>query len=173
VRHVRRGGRYLRVADPGWDDPLSGEHSRRNGGRWNPPGSFGVVYLNASRDVARAQVRHRLEPRGVRPEDLDPGAGPVLVRTELPDDRYVDAVTERGLVSLGLPAGYPLGANGDAVPHDVCRPIGRRAREAGERGIACRSAARTAPAGGEELAYFGRRRLRAEGIERFADWYWS
>jgi RES domain len=173
VRHVQRGGVYLRVANPGWDDPLSGEHSLRNGGRWNPPGSFGVVYLNASREVARAQVRHKLEPRGVRPEDLDPSAAPVLVRTKVPDDRYVDAVTDRGLASLGLPEGYPLGADGNIVPHGVCRPIGRRAREAEEHGIACRSAARTAPPGGEELAYFGPRRLRAEGEERFVDWYWS
>jgi RES domain len=173
VRHVARGDTYVRVVDPSWRDPLTPEHARRGGGRWNPPGAFGVTYLNASRSVARAQVRHKLEPRGIRPEDLDPAAGPVLVRTEVPQDRYVDAVTERGLAALGLPASYPLDADGRVVPQETCRPIGLRAQEAREPGIACRSAARTAPAGGEELAYFGRKRLRAASVERFADWYWS
>lgn len=173
MRHVSRDGRYLRVADPDWRDPLSGEHARRSGGRWNPPGSFGVVYLNASLDVARAQVRRKLEPRGIRPEDLVPDRGPVLVRTELPDDRYVDAVTDRGLASLGLPGNYPLDARGNVVPHATCQPLGQAAWDAGEPGIACRSAARTVPAGGEELAFFGRRRLRVQHSEQFPDWYWS
>jgi hypothetical protein len=173
VRRVTRGGRYLRVADPSWRYPLSGAHARRRGGRWNPPESFDAIYLNASREVARAQVRHRLEPRGIRPEDLDPGAGPLLVRTEAPDDRYVDAVTDRGLESLGLPASYPLDADGGVVPHETCQPIGWQVHEAGESGIVCRSAARTAPPGGEELAYFGRRHLRAEGVEQFVHWYWT
>jgi hypothetical protein len=63
------------------------------------PRRLGVVYLNASPGVARAQVRHKLEPRGIRPEDLAPGRGPVLVSTEVPRSRYVDAATDRGLVS--------------------------------------------------------------------------
>ena len=173
MRHLARGGSYLRVADPDWRDPLSPEHARHSGGRWNPPGRFGVTYLNASRSVARAQVRHRLEPRGIRPEDFDSGEGPVLVRTEVPEDRYVDAVTDRGLASLGLPESYPLDAGGSVVPHSSCQPIGKQAWSEGEPGIACRSAARTAPVGGEELVYFGHRPLRALGAERFADWYWS
>ena len=173
MRHVARGGRYLRIADPGWRDPLSGEHARRRGGRWNPPESFDVIYLNASPNVARAQVRHRLEPRGIRPEDLDPEQGPLLVHTDIPEDRYVDAVSDRGLAALGLPESYPLDVGGSAIPHGVCQPIGQKAWDAAEPGIACRSAARTAPSGGEELAYFARRPLPAQGAERFAEWYWS
>jgi hypothetical protein len=172
VRHVSRGGRYFRVADPDWADPLSPEYARRRGGGWNPPGSFGVVYLNGSVDVARAQVRQRLEPRGIRPEDLDPAQGPVLVETVLRDDDYVNAIGAAGLVALGLPTTYPLDDRGDVVPHRVCQSIGLRAWEAGERGIACRSAAATAPPEGEELAFFARRRLRARSTSRFADWYW-
>ena len=107
MRHVARGGRYLRLADPGWRDPLSGEHARRSGGRWNPPESFDVVYLNASPDVARAQVRHRLEPRGIRPEDLDPEQGPLLVHADVPKDSYVDATSDRGLAALGITSRFP------------------------------------------------------------------
>jgi hypothetical protein len=171
VRRVRRGGGYLRVADPSWPDPLSGEHSGTRGGRWNAPGAFGVVYLNASLEVARALVQSRLEDRGIRPEDVLPEAGPVLVHTTVPDDRYVNAVTDAGLRALGLPATYPLDGLGRITAHSVCQPIGHLAWDTGERGIACRSATRDAPAGGEELAYFGRISLRVEKSESFADWF--
>ena len=172
MRHVRRGGEYLRIADPAWSNPLSPEYARRRGGRWNPPGSFGVVYLNASMEVARAQLRHKLEPRGIRPEDLEPDHGPVLVHTEVPPDRYVDAISEEGLVALGLPSTYPLDDGGRPIQHAECQPIGQQAWDAGERGIACRSTAGTAPPDAEELAFFARQALKRRGTDRFVDWYW-
>lgn len=171
MRHLQRGGRYLRVADPGWREPLSSAYSKRAGGRWNPPGAFGAVYLNDSRSLARAQVRAKLEPRGIRPEDLDPGQGPVLVHTDVPEQAYVDALTDRGLASLGLPASYPLNEHGAPIPHSTCQPIGERAHAAGEAGIACRSAV-GAP-GEEELAYFGAKRLPLRKREPFAEWFWG
>jgi hypothetical protein len=171
MRHLTRGGRYLRVADPDWRNPLSPSYSKRRGGRWNAPGSFSVVYLNDSPALARAQVRAKLEPRGIRPEDLDPDRGPLLIHTDVPRLAYVDAVSERGLRSLGLPASYPLDANGETIPHGTCQPIGQRAREAGEPGIACRSA--VGAQGEEELAYFGKERLPLRGREGFAEWFWG
>ena len=171
MRHIRRDGPYLRVADPSWRDPLSGEHSRIHGGRWNAPGAFGVVYLNASLDVARALVRARLEDRAIRPEDILPEAGPVLVRTMVPDDTYVNAVTGAGLRSLHLPETYPLDGRGKTIAHRVCQPIGQLAWGAGERGIACRPATRGAPTRGEELAYFAPESLRVDEIEQFANWF--
>lgn len=173
MRHIRRGGPYLRVADPGWADPLSPAYARRRGGRWNPPGSFGAIYLNASLDMARAQVRHKLETRGIRPEDLARDRGPILVHTHVPADRYVDATTGAGLRSLGLPGTYSLDEQGRPIAHETCQPIGQRAWDGAEPGIACRSAVRIAPAGGEELAFFARRRrLRVDRIQAYADWYW-
>jgi hypothetical protein len=141
------------------------------GGRWNAPSAFGVVYLNALLDVARTQVRYRLEQRGIRPEDVLTEEGPVLVHTTVPDDDYVNAVTDAGLRALHLPATCPLDAQGHVIPHSVCQPIGQRAWDARERGIACRSVAVSAPAGGEELAYFGRRGLRVREAQLFTDWY--
>jgi hypothetical protein len=172
MRHRRRDGRHFRVAEPSWSDPLSGEHSRARGGRWNPPGTFGVVYLNATVEVARAQVRKRLGPLAIGPEDLDPDAAPILVETEVPTAAYVDAVTDAGLRSLGLPAGYPLEERGAEVGHETCRPLGVAARAAGEPGIAARSAAEV-PSPGEELAYFGPAKLRPRGRRRFAEWFWA
>ncbi|HTT95758.1 MAG TPA: RES family NAD+ phosphorylase [Solirubrobacterales bacterium] len=171
MRHARRGGSYLRVADPEWSDPLSGEYSRVRGGRWNPPEGFDVVYLNADVDVARAQVRRKLAPLAIRPEDLDPARAPVLVATEVPEAPYVDAVSGAGLRSLGLPETYPQDADGETVDHTTCQPIGTAAEKAGEPGIVARSAAEL-PSPGEELAYFGDERLRPGERRGFEEWFW-
>jgi RES domain len=172
VRHIRRGGVYVRVADPSWRNPLSGEYARSRGGRWNPPGAFAVVYLNASLELARALIRGRLESRGIRPEDVLPAAGPVLVHTTVPEDYYGNAVTDAGLHAVGLPSSYPLDRRGRVVPHRACQPIGQLAWSAGERGIACRSATPDVPPhGGEELAYFDRQRLIVDEVQAFADWF--
>jgi hypothetical protein len=131
-----------------------------------------VVYLNAAVDVARAQVRHKLEARGIRPEDLATEEGPVLVHTHVPTDSYVDAISNVGLLGIGLPSTYPLDANGEPIAHNLCQPVGQRAWDSGEPGIACRSAAPTAPNHGEELAFFARRSLRVSAVEAYVDWYW-
>ena len=71
---IRRGGPYLRVADPDWDDPLDGRFAAERGGRWNPPESFPVVYLCRSIAVARANVYRRAGATALRAEDLRPEA---------------------------------------------------------------------------------------------------
>ena len=174
MRHIRRGGRYFRVADPHWEDPLDGSYARERGGRWNPPQSFPVVYTARSVATARANVYRLLVDLPYGPEDLEPASAPVLVTTEVPTDRYVDAVTVRGLASLALPESYPVDATGARVGPERCEAIGQSAWDAGEPGIACRSAAPTAPSRGEELAYFERsgRRLRADSTTPFEDWFW-
>lgn len=173
MRHLRRGGRYLRVADPAWEEPLAGSYAARAGGRWNPPDSFAVVHLCRSIGVARANVYRLLADQPYGPEDLQPAAGPVLVATSVPDDRYVDAVTVRGLASLGLPRRYSRDARGQVVPRERREAIGQSAWDSGEPGIASRSAAPTAPLRGEELAWFERGdRLTAESVRAFERWFW-
>jgi hypothetical protein len=157
------------VADPDWADPLDGRHAAQRGGRWNPPESFPVVYLCESVEVARANVYRLLEAQPYGPEDLRPEAAPVLVRTRVPGDRYLNAVTDAGLRDLGLPKTYPLDGRRRPVPRSRCQPIGLRAWEAGLPGIAARSARAT----GEELAYFGRRKLRRGAVRRFEEWFWN
>jgi hypothetical protein len=174
MRTIRRGGRYHRVADPAWDDPLDGGFAAERGGRWNPPGSFPVVYLCASVEVARANVFRRLEDQPYGPEDLDPRRAPVLVTTSVRASRFVDAVTSRGCRAAGLPETYPRHRNGRPVRWRTCQPVGLSAWEAGHAGIACRTAAPTAPQRGEELAWFQRRgRLRATAVAAFDDWFWN
>jgi RES domain len=183
MRTIRRGGPYLRVADPDWDDPLDGRYAAERGGRWNPPESFPVVYLCRSIEVARANVYRRLEGQPYGPEDLRLEAGPVLVRTRVPDDRYLNVVTDAGCRDAGLPETYPRDGRRRVVPHGRCQPIGLRAWEAGLPGVAARSAAsarvlRRRSRGAtrfmwEELAYFGRRRLRRGAVRSFDRWFWE
>ena len=173
MRTIVRGGRYLRVADPDWDDPLDGRGAATRGGRWNPPESFPVVYLCRSVAVARANVYRLLAGHPYGPEDLRPGAGPVLVATRAPEARYMNAVTDAGLAAVGLSRSYPRDGRGRIVPHRRCQPIGERAHERGLPGVAARSAAPNAPPGGEELAYFGPRRLRRGAVRAFETWFWE
>jgi len=174
VRHVEQGGRFNRVADPAWADPLDPSYAKRDGGRWNPPQSFGVVYLCADVPTARANVARLYVGYPYGPEDLDPDRAPQLVEVDIPAEAYVDALSAAGLRSLELPAGYPVGDDGATVPHQVCQPIGQRLYDNGELGIACHSAAPGA-ANGRELAWFAqpdRAALAVQSRQAFESWFW-
>jgi hypothetical protein len=170
---ARRGGPYTRLADPAWADPLDISYSQTQGGRWNQPAAYGTLYLNASVAMARAQVEHKLAelPYGI--EDLDEAELHDLVDVTVPDGDYLDCVTATGLQAVGLPSGYPLHADGSPVTHSECWPVGATARDADRPGVACRSAAREAPAGDEELAVFDTHAGGVAMIRRqpFADWW--
>jgi RES domain-containing protein len=175
TRHVEQRGPFNRVADPSWADPLDPSYARRAGGRWNPPMSFGVVYLNADIDTARANVARLFSGFPYGPEDLEPDRGPDLVELEVPPQRYVDALSAAGLHSLGLPVDYPLDETGATVGHATCQPIGARLYDDGELGVAARSAAPGA-GHGRELAWFarpGRQPLTPTSRRPFLLWYWQ
>jgi RES domain-containing protein len=169
VRHVERGGSYYRVCKPGGTECADTAHSRLHGGRWNAPGEHGVLHLNRTVRMAALQAHDRFRGEAHSLFDLRPERRPDLQAFEVERAAYVDAVTDSGLEALGLPPAYPEGAGWER-----CRPLGRAAFEAGERGIACR----TACAGGgdpdhEELALFDRGSPLATPGERwpFARWF--
>ena len=169
---VTRGGVYVRVADPGWDDPLSGAFAKVRGGRWNAPRAFPVVYLNGDVRVARANVLQRFAGLPYGPEDLEPSTAPALVSTVVPEDEFVDVVGNAGCAAVGLPPTYPVDEDGAPVPHELCQPVGQAAWDADLPGIACRSAAPAAPRGGEELAWFDRSEpLAPLEVRSFLDWF--
>ena len=169
---VTRGGVYVRVADPDWVDPLSGEYAKARGGRWNAPGALPVVYLNGDERVARANVLQRFAGLPYGPEDLEPSAAPALVSTIVPEDEFVDVVGNAGCATVGLPPTYPVDEDGVPVPHELCQPVGQAAWDADLPGIACRSAAPAAPRGGEEMAWFARSEpLVPLEVRRFTDWF--
>ncbi|HUY21390.1 MAG TPA: RES domain-containing protein [Acidimicrobiales bacterium] len=174
---IERGGEHCRVADPDWEDLLDGSYSMRFGGRWNAPGSFPVIYLNADLDTARANARHllteRLRGQPFMAEDLDPAQLPVLVWAAAPARRYLDVVTRDGIVANGLPTTYPLDESGQVVPRTRCQPIGQGAWEGGLPGVAGRPAVESAPPTGEELAFFDRHEVELEVtlVQPFEQWY--
>jgi RES domain-containing protein len=56
---------------PGFD-PTSGEGARRQGGRFNPPRSFPVLYLCATRPCVIAELRNQAKRQGLEVTDLLP-----------------------------------------------------------------------------------------------------
>ena len=175
-RTIRRGGSYNRLAEPFWADPLDTNYSRQRGGRWNPPGSFGVLYLNGDVRMARLQVRQKLQGHPYGIEDLDESEQHDLVSVEVVERDWLDCVTLPGLEAVGLPATYPRHANGRPVRHRDCQPVGQAAFDDRRPGIACRSAATGASSADEELGVFDRdvdASVQMTSRQPFAEWFWG
>lgn len=148
---------WVRVTRPHHDDPYDPTWAREHGGRWNPPGSFPTLYLNADVATARRQIMRLLEDTVVEPDDLAADAYQ-LVGAYLPAGQVAaDVVTSGGVAAVGLPPTYPADADGRRVGHEVCQAIGVEAHEAGLDGVHCRSAA-TLDGAGRELAWWPRDR---------------
>lgn len=164
MRRIPRGGSYYRVCKPGWADCTDSSFSQVHGGWWNAPGAHRVLYLNRTVRMAALQAMENFRGEAHSLFDLRPDRRPRLQAFDVPQDEYVDAVTDEGLAALGLPAEYPEG-----VEWNQCQPIGQVAYDAGEPGIACRTACR---GGGdpdhEELAWFDRDGISAPVGERLA-----
>lgn len=170
-RHV-----WWRVADRAWTDPLDSSFAGLRGGRWNPPGSFPVLYLNEDRMTARLNLLAFIADWPYEPEDLRDDMGPILVGCTLPSRQVVcDAHTAAGLRAAGLPLTYPLDEAGEIVPHARCQRVGAQARAASLRGVHARSA-RSRDGLGRELAWFPasiRSRARQGATLAFSEWFWS
>jgi hypothetical protein len=170
------GRRWLRVADPDWSDPLDPTFAGRSGGRWNPPGSFPVLYLNEDVRTARANLAAFVAGWPYELEDLRADRAPCLAVARLPRSQFVaDAHSPAGLRALGLPRTYPLDATGALVPKERCQPLGSAVEAAGLRGVHCRSA-RLVDGSGRELAWFpASARSHAALVEvlPFREWYRS
>lgn len=173
-RHVTRSGRFVRVAHPDWRRPLDPNFAAVRGGRWNPPGSFPVLYLCATSAVARQVVLGRFEglPYGLL--DLRPDRRPVLIETDVPLHRAVDVITEAGCRAASLPTTYPYDSRGRKIGWERTQPIGQTVWDQGERSVACRSAAVEKGGDGEELAWLVRERtdrLAVSSRRPFDDWF--
>jgi RES domain-containing protein len=166
---VRRGGAYYRVVAPEWVDPADTAYSKQRGGRWNPAGEFGALYLNATVQVAAANARAQHAGRAIKLFDLLPEARPELVTFEVGMVDVLDACTAAGVAALGFAGDFPYG-----VSWPACQAIGREAHADALAGVAARSNAEATQTAwvGEELALFeevvvGAARAR----RRFEEWY--
>lgn len=145
---------WWRIADPAWADPLDPSFAQRQGGRWNPPDSFPVLYLNEDMVTARLNLRAFIANWPYEPEDLRDDTGPILLGCTLPRRQVVcDVHSADGVRAAGLPDAYPFERDGRPVPHSRCQPVGVQVKTAGLRGVRVRSA-RSRDGAGRELAWF-------------------
>ncbi len=168
-RVVQRGGAYYRVVAPKWVDPADTSYSKQRGGRWNPAGEFGALYLCASVQVAAANARAQHAGRAIKLFDLLPAARPELVTFEVPMSGVLDACTAKGIAALGFAENFPYG-----IPWPPCQEIGRAAHAKGLPGVAARSNAEATEiwSVGEELALFEQVVVGPpQARRRFDEWY--
>ncbi len=165
---ARRGGEYYRVVAPDWTEPLDTAYSKQYGGRWNPPGEFGALYLNADLRVAAANARAQHAGRALKLFDLLPKARPELVTVEVQRRDVVDAVSPAGVATLGFAETFPFG-----VSWLLCQAIARVAKADGVSGVATRSNAEATATRvvGEELAVFEGYAVSQGARRPFAAWY--
>lgn len=174
MQFTEREGTYFRVCEAGWDDPADTTFSKATGGRWNPAGEFGALYLNRTIEVARANAKRLYAGSFYQPEDLTGEAELQLLEFEVPASNAADCVSAEGLTACGLPVNYPYGFDRD---HTQSQAVARGAYNDGGDGVAARSAAQCTESTflGEELALFDRAAGKATKGKRygFTEWYQS
>lgn len=167
---------WMRIADRAWADPLNPTIAKSHGQRWNPPGSFPVLYLNEDLVTARLNLRLFIVGWPFEPEDLRDDTGPCLVSARLPrSQRVADVHSRAGVAAVGLPASFPLDPDGQLMGHGVCQPIGADVHRQGLRGVRYRSA-RAPDGAGRELAWFpatSRSKAQLEGVASFESWFYG
>ncbi len=165
---AQRGGEYYRVVAPDWSNPLDTSYAKAAGGRWNPPGEFGALYLNATLRVAAGNARAQHAGRAIKLFDLVPDARPELVTVVVPSIDVVDASSPGGVAALGFAPDFPYG-----VPWEPCQVIARAAHAAGIAGVAARSNAEATAVEvvGEELAAFEGVHVVERVRRHFTEWY--
>jgi RES domain-containing protein len=152
-------GRGFRHLGPHYD-PLSGEGARLYGGRFNPSGSFLVLYLCQSRPCAVAELKRLGERQAIGIQALLPR---VLYRHEIELDRVLDLTdsTIRDQVGVGLDVLT-------STDWATCQDLGVASHSLGANGISSPSATGV----GEVLAVFvppiSLRRLEPHYVE---EWY--
>lgn len=108
-------------------DPLSGEGARIHGGRFNPPGSFPVLYVCQSRPCAVAELKRFGDRQAIGVEGLLPR---MLYRYEIALDRILDLTNDKVRAQVGLDLDVLTGPDWIA-----CQELGRNLHALGAQGI--------------------------------------
>lgn len=134
VEPVAYRGSGYRHQSPGYD-PLDGEGARINGGRFNPPDSFSVLYLCTSRDCAVAEfdrlgMRHVIGASGLLPREL--------YKYEVELSLVLDLTSATTLGAIGIQPSQLVGSEWAA-----CQRLGEDAHTAGFQAVRSPSATGT------------------------------
>ena len=132
VTPARYSGTVYRQIALGYQ-ALSGEGARAMGSRWNPPGSFPVLYTSPSVDVVMAEIIRKAKRAGFAPEDLMPRR---LVTYEVELRRVLDLSAESNRELTGF--SFEVVTDGDVR---ICQAIGEAAHYIGLEAILAPSAA--------------------------------
>lgn len=116
-------------------DPLSTQGSALNGGRYNLPGTEGVLYASFEKVTAIGEVARGLRARGIDPQEYAADDW-WAYELELSSSRLLDLTDQNVLERLQVSA-VALVAN-DVT---LIRQIGKQALDAGYEGIIAPSAA--------------------------------
>jgi len=113
-------------------DPLSGEGARLNGGRFNPPGSFPVLYLcltryRAAAELQRADQRQAIGTGGLLPRHL--------FRYDMRLERVLDLTDQHVRLSVGVSIEALIGPD-----WNVCQELGIAAHALGAQAVRSPSA---------------------------------
>ncbi|CAN5771327.1 hypothetical protein BH20ACT23_BH20ACT23_26940 [soil metagenome] len=114
-------------------DPLSGEGARRQGGRFNPPDDFPVLYLCSTRACAVAEFNRAGNRLAIGPGGLLPRH---LYRYDLRLDQIVDLTRSENLDQLGVSQSDLIGEE-----LSITRSIGEGAHSLGMQAVRSPSAA--------------------------------
>lgn len=101
--------------------------SKRVGGRINPQGEFGALYLSLARDTVKRELRRKADRAGIPLGDLLPR---ILLTVDVELNRVLDLTrpairTEWGMDESDLAS----------HEHDACQQVARAARRAGYEAI--------------------------------------
>lgn len=123
---------YRQCAPDHTDLAITLANDHRHGGRFNPPGEFGAVYVAVERATALRELARQAEFLGFAVEELLPRA---MLRLQLHIRRVLDLTDESVCRAWGL-----AGADMTELQHDECWEIARAAYRSGFEAIQFRSA---------------------------------
>lgn len=155
--------------------PLSTDYAYNYGGRWNPPGTYPVMYTSTSVDGAKAFVDWQADFFGIGWADRAPEDQPDLLVLTF-NATLADVATDSGLALHGLPKTYPLGYQSPSA-WTITQPIGVSICATGVAGLVTRSASMSNWSGPitewAEVAIFAQQAPKPVLVDRFAysDWY--
>lgn len=138
-------------------EALSGEGARVQGGRWNPPESFPVIYSALSLDVSVGELQRTASRQGRTVDELMPRR---IVEIEVELQRVLDLAQADNLAVLGVTPDLILGDD-----LRLTQAIGEAAHYVGFEAILAPSAARS----GLALAIYPLRRLRGSSVAVVTD----
>lgn len=120
-------GTVYRQCAPGHTDLATTLAQNRHGGRFNPPGEFGAIYVAVERDTALHELARQAALLGFAVDELLPRT---MLRLRLHVRRVLDLTDETVCNAWGLP-----GTDMSQLLHDDCWEIARAARRSGYEAI--------------------------------------